>query len=110
MACHKQNQKPREKPKRKTKEERNKEIVDKIARRNFPGIFESELSIHSADWWIEDKHLNVTNIVRSYLIDSKVQMPCEISILGDPRPYLGKILTIDYSIGGKKTQKIFNTI
>lgn len=36
----KQNQNRPEKPKRKTKDEKNKEIVEKIARRNFPERFE----------------------------------------------------------------------
>lgn len=70
-------------------------------------IINAPLVIHSADWWIEDKHSDVTKIVRQYLIESKTPMPCEISILRDPRAGISKLLTIDYSIGGKRLKKTF---
>ena len=63
--------------------------------------------IHSADWWIEDKHSDVTSIVSSYLIDKKIQLECEVSKLGDPRPGISKLLTISYSSRGKKSEKTF---
>jgi len=72
-----------------------------------PAIETTDLTIHSADWGIEDKHQDVTKIVRSYLIDYKIQMACEIDVLGEPRPGIAKILKIDYSFFGKRTQKIF---
>jgi hypothetical protein len=65
------------------------------------------LIIYSADWWIEDKHSDVTKIAQTYLVDKKTEMPCEISILGDPREGLAKVLTIDYSIGGKRSERTF---
>ena len=72
-----------------------------------PPKIDTRLIIISASWGIEDKYADVTGIVRSYLIENKIEMPCEISILGEPRPNLGKILTIHYSIGDKKSQKSF---
>jgi len=69
-----------------------------------PGL---DLIIHLAEWGIEVKFADVTHIVQTYLTEKEIGMPCEISILGDPRPSLGKILTIEYSTGGKRLKKSF---
>lgn len=83
----------------------------KMAMRAQNAIFESTPSFHftieSASWGIKGKQFDVTQIVQEYLIERKIDMPCGISILGDPLPYLAKILTIDYRVGDKRFQKIF---
>ena len=66
-----------------------------------------QIIIDSAIWGIEDKRADVTDFVRTYVIGGKLDMECGINNLGDPRPGLGKVLTIKYSVDGKSDQKIF---
>lgn len=66
------------------------------------------LVIHSAIWGVEGVNSDVTDIALSrFFVSGKLDMSCEISILGDPRPNLGKILTVNYSVGGKRLKKSF---
>jgi hypothetical protein len=104
----KQNQKPIEKPNRKTKEEKNKDLIDKIARRNFPERFERKVSIHSAIWRAaEGKPFDVTEIAKAHIVDGRFEMRCTTEVLGDPHEGLGKVLAVDYFFEGKNFNKLF---
>ncbi len=66
----------------------------------------SALIIHSAIYGIEDSRVDVTEIVRAHLVNDKlVELASGNHLGGDPFPGTGKVLTIDYSIDGKRLKK-----
>ena len=92
----------------KTEKEQLAERVNEIARRNFPEIFEKVVTIHSAMWRPhEGDAKDVTEIVKSYVANGKLEMRCTIDVLGDPRPNIGKVLTIEYWYDGKSRKALF---
>jgi hypothetical protein len=63
------------------------------------------LIIHSAFYGVEGIHFNVMEIVQAHLVDGRLEIRCGNDLFGDPCPGKGKIMTIDYSVGGKRLKK-----
>jgi len=104
----KENKKPAEKPKIKTEEEKKRELLDELNRKYRPEIYEKIVTIDTAVWRPhEGNPSDVTEIVKSYVANGKLEIRCTIDVLGDPRQNIGKVLTIQYYYDGKKYTRIY---
>ena len=65
------------------------------------------MQIQSATYGIEDNRVDVTEIVRAHLVEGKLEILCGNGLFGDPRPNMGKVTMIEYTVGGQRIKKLF---
>ncbi|MDD2763290.1 MAG: hypothetical protein PHE83_04850 [Opitutaceae bacterium] len=67
------------------------------------------LVIHSAIWHAEGATSDVTDIALKHLsAEGHFEMPCDIALLKDPSEGHPKCLTIDFTMGGKRSKRHFD--